>query len=72
MYINTLLILCILLSHIYSIKFKKHKFRYDELKIRFDELEIKSNELKFKYDSKQWVSPLVHGMIAGFSTRHFK
>ena len=69
MYIITLLILFIVLSHICFIKFKKFKFRYDQLKIKY-------NELKFKYYSKQWVSgimsPLVYGMIAGFSTRHYK
>ena len=64
MYIITLLVLYIILSNIY----------FTKLKISIDVLKIKYDELKFKYDSKKWVGgfmdPLVHGMIAGFSTRH--
>jgi len=44
-----------------------------KLKIKYDDLKIKYDDLKFKYDSKQWVNgfvtPLVNGMIAGFSTK---
>ena len=61
-----MLILDIILSNLY---FTKLKIRYNELKIKYD-------ELKFKYDSKQWVkgfvNPLVQGVVAGLSTRHYK
>ena len=61
-------------NYIVSIIYYFIKYIFSKLKIRNNGLKIKYDELKFKYDSKKWVggimNPLVHGMIAGFSTRH--
>ena len=79
MYIITLLVLYIILSHIYLTKFWKFKIKYhdlkikyDDLKIKYDDLKIKYDHLKIKYDSNQcvngFVTPLVSGMLAGYYT----
>ena len=59
MYIITLLILYIILSHIYLIEFK---IKYDDLKIKYDS----------KQWVNALVTPLVRGMIAGYYTNSGK
>ena len=77
MYIFTLLILYIILSHIIFFKIWKDLLGlFKVLQNNYTELQTKYEKLQNKNDSMQWVngfmSPLIHGRLHGYSTRYDK